>query len=43
MEAVPAAQLPAGWESALDPTYQRTYYFNRATGERTWTLPAWGR
>lgn len=31
--------LPAGWEEAFDMTYNREYYFNRATKERTWTRP----
>merc|ERR1712039_1079140 len=35
--AAPAAaapgQLPPGWESAVDPSSQKTYYFNRATNE----------
>jgi cold shock CspA family protein len=31
--------LPAGWEQATDPATQKTYYFNRASGETTWTPP----
>merc|ERR1719321_32201 len=32
-------QLPPGWESATDPSSGKMYYFNRATGETTWTVP----
>jgi hypothetical protein len=32
--------LPAGWHAAVDPTYSRVYYYNPATGERTWERPA---
>lgn len=31
--------LPAGWEEAGDPASGKTYYFNRATNETTWTRP----
>jgi len=31
--------LPIGWESAFSDEYQRTYYFNRATEERSWEMP----
>lgn len=31
--------LPAGWEATLDPTSGKTYYFCRATGERSWERP----
>jgi hypothetical protein len=31
--------LPAGWEAAKDPTSCKTYYFQRATGERSWEKP----
>ncbi|KAK9835178.1 hypothetical protein WJX81_003765 [Elliptochloris bilobata] len=39
--AAPAAvdPLPPGWAEALDPTYNHTYYFNAATGERSWERP----
>lgn len=30
--------LPAGWEATQDGT-GKTYYFNRSTGERSWTKP----
>jgi WW domain len=33
------AQLPAGWEVAMSSLDQKQYYFNRTTGERTWTKP----
>jgi hypothetical protein len=29
----------AGWETAIDPTSQRPYYFHRPTGQRTWDRP----
>lgn len=32
--------LPPGWESAQDPASGKTYYFNRATNETSWTPPA---
>lgn len=32
--------LPKGWESALDASSKRTYYFHRATGERRWERPS---
>jgi len=31
--------LPDGWEAACDSTTQKTYYYNRTTGERTWEKP----
>lgn len=31
--------LPAGWDATLDPTSGKTYYFCRATGERSWEKP----
>lgn len=31
--------LPAGWEQAPDPASGRPYYFNRATGQSSWTPP----
>jgi len=31
--------LPAGWESAADPSSGKPYYFNRATGETKWEIP----
>lgn len=34
-----AAAMPAGWESAPDPSTGKVYYFNRATGETQWTPP----
>ena len=35
-----AEALPPGWQAATDPTYQTVYYYNAATGERSWTRPA---
>jgi len=35
-----AETLAQGWESAWDATYQRVYYYNRATQERTWDRDA---
>jgi WW domain len=32
--------LPAGWEVAVSSLDQKEFYFNRTTGERTWTKPA---
>lgn len=32
------ALLP-GWFTAVDPTYNHTYYYNPTTGERSWTPP----
>lgn len=37
--AAAAPALPAGWESAPDPSTGNLYYFKRATGETTWTVP----
>lgn len=37
--AAPPSALPAGWEQAPDPASGRTYYFNRATGQSSWTPP----
>jgi len=36
-----SAQLlaSAGWESAIDPSTQQTYYFHRGKGERRWEFP----
>jgi len=34
-----ASDLPSGWESAKDPSSGKTYYFCRATAERTWEKP----
>ena len=44
-EEVPGArqqqqqQLPPGWEAGFDPTYNREYYYNASTGERSWERP----
>lgn len=32
--------LPAGWEAATDKATNKTYYYNRTTGKRTWEKPA---
>jgi hypothetical protein len=32
--------LPSGWEAAYDCTSQKTYYYNRSTGERSWEPPS---
>merc|ERR1712127_631818 len=37
--AAEAASLPAGWESASDPSSGKPYYYNRATGETKWETP----
>lgn len=37
--ATAPAALPAGWESASDPASGKTYYFNRASGQTSWTPP----
>lgn len=34
-----APALPPGWEATADPATGKTYYFNRATSETTWTVP----
>ena len=34
--------LPPGWFCSLDPTYHRVYFYNPASGERTWERPAPG-
>jgi len=31
--------LPAGWEQATDPLSGKTYFYNRSTGETSWTAP----
>ena len=31
--------LPPGWEATRDHGTGKTYYFNRVTGERSWTVP----
>jgi len=31
--------LPSGWEAAKDPSTGKTYYFHRATGDRSWEKP----
>mmetsp|Transcript_54459 Transcript_54459/g.129790 ORF Transcript_54459/g.129790 Transcript_54459/m.129790 type:complete len:335 (+) Transcript_54459:97-1101(+) len=31
--------LPEGWERSFDLDRRKWYYFNRETGERTWTMP----
>lgn len=33
------ANLPSGWEASMDPASKKPYYYNRATGERSWTKP----
>lgn len=38
--AVPPAALPAGWEQGVDAGSGKTYYFNRSTGQSSWTVPA---
>jgi len=34
-----AQTLPPGWETAIDPTSGKTYYYNHALGESSWELP----
>jgi len=34
-----AAALPPGWDGATDDATGDPYYFNRGTGETTWTRP----
>ena len=31
--------LPSGWEAAKDPSTGNTYYFHRASGQRSWKKP----
>jgi WW domain len=33
------AGLPPGWEAAVDSMTQQTYYYNRVTNQRQWTVP----
>ncbi len=33
------ALLPNGWEAAKDPSTGNTYYFHRASGQRSWEKP----
>lgn len=33
------ANLPPDWEASIDPASKKPYYYNRATGERSWTKP----
>eukprot|EP00930_Biecheleria_cincta_P002527 TRINITY_DN103539_c0_g1_i1.p1 TRINITY_DN103539_c0_g1~~TRINITY_DN103539_c0_g1_i1.p1 ORF type:complete len:326 (-),score=57.70 TRINITY_DN103539_c0_g1_i1:108-1085(-) len=37
--ATATAELPAGWEQGVDAGSGKTYYFNRATGQSSWTVP----
>lgn len=32
--------IPNSWETALDPSTGKTYYFNRSTGQQQWDPPA---
>ena len=32
-------ELPADWESAVDPVHGDIFYYNRITGETSWTRP----
>lgn len=38
--AAPQPALPAGWEQAPDPASGKMYFFNRATGQSSWTFPS---
>ncbi|CAJ1966851.1 unnamed protein product [Cylindrotheca closterium] len=33
------ADLPPGWAASIDPSSKKPYYYNQATGERSWTKP----
>lgn len=35
-----SSALPPGWAEAVDPNYNRTYYYNANTGESVWERPA---
>lgn len=37
--AAPIGALPAGWEMGTDPASGRQFYFNRGTGQTSWTPP----
>ena len=37
-----AVGLPPGWTSAIDPSSNRPYYTNNATGETSWDMPKGG-
>jgi WW domain len=39
--ATTTTALPPGWHESFDPQYQRSYYYNYSSGERTWTKPEW--
>lgn len=36
----PSSGLPPDWSSAIDPTSNKTYYFHRTSGERSWEKPS---
>eukprot|EP00466_Bigelowiella_natans_P021052 jgi/Bigna1/132477/aug1.17_g7185 len=38
-QAQPPFALPPGWRCALDTRRNRTYYYHRASGNRTWVRP----
>ena len=38
--AASTTSLPPGWQAAIDPTYNVTYYYNEATGETQWEAPS---
>lgn len=33
------SNLPPGWEASIDSASKKPYYYNRATGERSWAKP----
>lgn len=39
MQQQTTGDLPPDWESAVDPTSKKTYYFHRTSGQRTWEKP----
>lgn len=39
MAMVDGEVLPAGWFKAMDPKYNKLYYYNPDTGERKWKKP----
>ena len=39
MPSTPAAKLPEGWESVVDPESAETYYWNQLTDATTWNPP----
>jgi hypothetical protein len=39
MPPPPPSPPPEGWSEAVDPSTKRKYYFNRSTGQTSWSFP----